>query len=132
VSGAWREEAACKGMDPDGFHPSIGGTTIAANAKAVCRSCPVMDECRAYAIAAKERLGIWGGTSPSERGHTHGPRRTSPCSGCGGTVARTARWCPTCEAERTTDPDVAARAAKRERARVRSAKYRESQAAETG
>lgn len=36
----------------------------------VCRGCPVVVECRAYALAAGEREGVWGALGPAER---HGP-----------------------------------------------------------
>src|SRR3954447_23011384 len=32
-----------------------------------CRRCPLRHPCAQYAIAADERFGIWGGTSPEER-----------------------------------------------------------------
>jgi WhiB family redox-sensing transcriptional regulator len=36
-------------------------------AKALCSQCPVIADCLFYAITTKERYGIWGGTTPSER-----------------------------------------------------------------
>lgn len=36
-------------------------------AKAVCATCPVIDECLNFAIVHNERLGIWGGTHEKER-----------------------------------------------------------------
>ncbi len=33
----------------------------------VCWRCPVMKVCAAYALAAGEREGVWGGTLPDER-----------------------------------------------------------------
>jgi WhiB family redox-sensing transcriptional regulator len=36
-------------------------------AKAICRDCPIMQECRVYALETNQRFGIWGATSPSER-----------------------------------------------------------------
>jgi WhiB family redox-sensing transcriptional regulator len=46
------------------------GTSRAVQAEAVewCRSCPVRAECLAYAAAAGEREGVWGGTTPGDRG----------------------------------------------------------------
>ena len=32
-----------------------------------CTVCPVVSWCRAYALAAGEREGVWGGLSPLER-----------------------------------------------------------------
>jgi hypothetical protein len=44
-----------------------GGSAAQAEAVAWCVGCPVRVECAAYAIAAAERFGIWGGTTPAER-----------------------------------------------------------------
>lgn len=58
--------AACRGVDPDLFHPERGES--ARPAKAVCRTCPHLDECRAFALAAPRSLqGVWGGTTQRDR-----------------------------------------------------------------
>lgn len=44
-------------------------------AVAVCRVCPVLAECRAYALAADEKAGTWGGLSEVERRRLAGRRR---------------------------------------------------------
>ncbi|WP_231921931.1 WhiB family transcriptional regulator [Rhodococcus rhodochrous] len=36
-------------------------------AKQICTSCPVRIPCRDYALETRERHGIWGGTSESDR-----------------------------------------------------------------
>ena len=36
-------------------------------AKAVCTGCPVLEQCRTYALARPTLSGIWGGTSDRER-----------------------------------------------------------------
>jgi len=36
-------------------------------AKAVCRQCPVRDQCLDYAISNGEKYGIWAGTSERKR-----------------------------------------------------------------
>ncbi len=38
-----------------------------ATAKLVCRSCPVIAECAAHALAAREQYGVWGGMGEDER-----------------------------------------------------------------
>jgi hypothetical protein len=38
-----------------------------ASAKAACQHCPALRECLAFAVAADERFGVWGGLSPEER-----------------------------------------------------------------
>jgi WhiB family redox-sensing transcriptional regulator len=38
-----------------------------AGAKTVCARCEVAGECLAFALAAWQPYGVWGGTSPEER-----------------------------------------------------------------
>ncbi|CAM5698844.1 WhiB family transcriptional regulator [Streptomyces canus] len=68
----WQELAICQGTDPDLFFPvgnaSSGPTLIqTAEAKAVCRRCPVIDQCLNWALDADLVEGIWGGTTEAER-----------------------------------------------------------------
>lgn len=37
-------------------------------AKRICRDCPVLARCREHAMSTPERYGIWGATTPRERG----------------------------------------------------------------
>lgn len=60
----WMAAAVCSQTDPEVFFPEKGGTS--GPAKQVCRRCPVIDACLAYAVEHGE-LGIWGGTSERER-----------------------------------------------------------------
>ncbi|QQM66987.1 WhiB family transcriptional regulator [Actinomyces weissii] len=62
---AWQERALCAQTDPESFFPEKGGST--REAKQVCHSCPVSQECLEYALANDERFGIWGGLSERER-----------------------------------------------------------------
>ncbi|MBZ6231421.1 WhiB family transcriptional regulator [Streptomyces olivaceus] len=66
----WREHAACRTEDPDLFFP-IGTTGPAAlqteQAKAVCRVCPVREQCLRWALDTGQTLGVWGGTGELER-----------------------------------------------------------------
>jgi hypothetical protein len=39
-----------------------------ATAEELCAGCDVYDQCKAYAMAAQEPIGIWGGTRPIDRG----------------------------------------------------------------
>lgn len=80
---AWQEDAACRGPVSAGgidwrrgelhliFFPELGDRDAATQAvtlaKAICRTCPVMRECRTYAIDAREPDGVWGGLDPQER-----------------------------------------------------------------
>jgi WhiB family redox-sensing transcriptional regulator len=36
-------------------------------AKAVCKGCPVIENCLRWAITAREPYGVWGGLSAEER-----------------------------------------------------------------
>ena len=63
---------ACRGADCNlFFHPEgeRGPARVAreAAAKAVCARCPVVDPCRAHALATREPYGVWGGMSESDR-----------------------------------------------------------------
>jgi WhiB family redox-sensing transcriptional regulator len=61
-------ELPCQNF-PDAFYPDIGSTghQDTLYAKELCSMCPIMEECRTYAIEAKEPLGIWGGLTAGER-----------------------------------------------------------------
>jgi WhiB family redox-sensing transcriptional regulator len=61
----WMDQALCAQTDPEAFFPEKGGST--REAKKVCKSCEVRDECLAWAIENKVRFGIWGGLSDRER-----------------------------------------------------------------
>ncbi len=62
---AWQEQALCAQTDPEAFFPEKGGST--REAKRVCLSCDVRNDCLEYALANDERFGIWGGLSERER-----------------------------------------------------------------
>ena len=62
----WSERSSCKGVDPDLFFPE-GPSAALAQAKEICRGCPVRNPCLDYAIDNNERFGVWGGTSERER-----------------------------------------------------------------
>lgn len=61
----WRAQALCAQTDPDLFYPETGQTS--RTARTVCGPCPVIAECRAYALARPEPHGVWGGLSARER-----------------------------------------------------------------
>ena len=63
---SWYKDALCKGHpNQDDFFPDRGSSTVVA--KAICKKCPVIEECLEYAVERKERFGIWGGKSERER-----------------------------------------------------------------
>ncbi|HEY1324318.1 MAG TPA: WhiB family transcriptional regulator [Streptosporangiaceae bacterium] len=73
---------ACRTADPDLFFgPDAERVTDCkarvAKAKAVCAGCPVREACLAYAMAAGEPYGIWGGLTEDERRALRRQRRAS-------------------------------------------------------
>lgn len=68
--GDWRHRALCRDEDPELFFP-VGTDGLAlvqiAEAKTVCRRCPVAAECLAWALETGQDAGVWGGMSEDER-----------------------------------------------------------------
>ena len=67
----WQSRGVCGEEDPELFFP-IGNTGPALlqieEAKAVCRRCPVMNECLQWALNGRlAEFGVWGGLSEDER-----------------------------------------------------------------
>jgi len=66
----WRFRAACREADPELFFP-IGNSGPAQvqvqHAKALCSSCPVLEQCRQWALDFGEDAGVWGALSEDER-----------------------------------------------------------------
>jgi WhiB family redox-sensing transcriptional regulator len=71
----WRQRAACRGVDPDIFYPV--SDEDAEDAKAICRLCPVQEKCLEWALANREREGVWGGATERERRRIIRRRRRS-------------------------------------------------------
>lgn len=68
----WQFEAACKGMPTDIFFYSDRERGPRRErreraAKAICSSCPVINQCREQALRLAEPYGIWGGLTEEER-----------------------------------------------------------------
>lgn len=70
---AWREQAACQGLEPAIFFPA--DEFEAESAKSVCDECEVQDPCLEYALSVRERDGVWGGFTEKERRRIHRQRR---------------------------------------------------------
>jgi len=64
--GVWVKQGACKGMDTNIFFPERGNVEAVVTAKNICFSCPVMMECREWALRNNPPCGIWGGFSKRE------------------------------------------------------------------
>lgn len=66
----WRHSAACRDEDPELFFP-VGNSGPAllqiAEAKAVCRRCPSIADCLAWALESGQDAGVWGAYSEDER-----------------------------------------------------------------
>jgi len=69
----WQLRAACRGQSaaiffaPSHFERNSARSAREAKAKAVCSTCPVRQECLAYALRTHEANGIWGGLNEEER-----------------------------------------------------------------
>jgi WhiB family transcriptional regulator, redox-sensing transcriptional regulator len=61
----WSVDALCVTSDLDIFFPP--GDDPAMEARQICADCPVRGQCLAYAVAADEPFGIWGGLDTQER-----------------------------------------------------------------
>lgn len=75
MSGNWRDQARCQGVDPEVFHPVDDDD--GSEAKAICALCSVREPCREYAITAREKDGVWGGLTARERRRLIRQRRKS-------------------------------------------------------
>ena len=70
---AWQSRAACRGPESVMFFPppyperKEDREMREGRAKAICRSCPVLEECLDYALSIREPHGIWGGLTETER-----------------------------------------------------------------
>lgn len=70
----WQRHAACgaPGVDPALFFETDGETPQLrrrreARALALCRRCPVVDECLSFARLEGAYAGVWGGTTAEQR-----------------------------------------------------------------
>ena len=62
----WRDDARCRGLDPNFFFPEQGETST-STARDVCSLCDVRVDCLEFALQNGEKFGIWGGLSERER-----------------------------------------------------------------
>ena len=62
----WRERGRCKGVAPSVFYPE-DDEDPAEEAKQVCAECAVRESCLEYALAGREKIGVWGGYTARER-----------------------------------------------------------------
>ncbi|KEI45003.1 MAG: WhiB family transcriptional regulator [Saccharopolyspora rectivirgula] len=76
----WQMKAACRHMSTQRFfHPENERGNARARreqrAKEICARCPVIEQCREYALQADEPYGIWGGLGERERWEIIAQRR---------------------------------------------------------
>jgi WhiB family redox-sensing transcriptional regulator len=60
----WVSQALCSSQDPDALF--VRGKAQ-HDAKAVCKSCPVLAQCLAEALDNRTEFGVWGGMTERER-----------------------------------------------------------------
>ncbi|APU16705.1 MULTISPECIES: WhiB family transcriptional regulator [Actinoalloteichus] len=68
----WQLDGACRGANSRlFFHPESerghAREKRESRAKAICRSCPVLTQCREYALTSQEAYGVWGAMGEGER-----------------------------------------------------------------
>jgi len=64
---AWQREASCRGLGAERqaiFFPARGESV--EEARTICSSCPVTDECLDFALE-NHCIGVWGGTTERQR-----------------------------------------------------------------
>jgi WhiB family redox-sensing transcriptional regulator len=70
MSTNWRDFAACLEHPQELFFPVGEGADAQAQnreAKAVCRGCPVIEDCLNWALDHGQEDGVWGGLAERER-----------------------------------------------------------------
>lgn len=72
LPGDWRYQASCSLATAE-EHYSVDRTRIKAIAR--CVACPVIAQCREWAIDNNEQFGIWGGMTPEQRKRVRSYRR---------------------------------------------------------
>lgn len=72
------ENPPCQTTDPEAWFGDHGDWATTRAAKKLCATCPVINECATYAIAAFESHGIWGGLTAKERQQIRAGKRGRP------------------------------------------------------
>ena len=113
----WQDKGLCRNEDPEIFFVDPGAS--AAEAKAICKRCPIQPECLAWAIKMRERYGVYGGLTAKERENLiRGTEKTiRQCVNCGTKfmpVHRNQRNCSAkCRKERERELDKTNRSLRR-------------------
>jgi WhiB family redox-sensing transcriptional regulator len=61
----WMGQGNCRNFPPAVFFPVDGAGVD--RARAICTSCPVVNDCLEYALSEHIDHGVWGGCSERER-----------------------------------------------------------------
>lgn len=103
---AWVKDAACRGLAVNLFVTERG--ELINDAKRVCATCTVSDECLRYALDNGIRYGVWGGTSERDRRALRREGRVSRLTAACGTISGYERHrkegstpCPSCRLARS-------------------------------
>lgn len=62
---SWYKEGSCRNADPELFFPERGAST--REAKAICRTCPVIEDCLNFFVKHEQEYGVWGGVLQHSR-----------------------------------------------------------------
>lgn len=90
----WQTQGLCI-EDPELFEysPNTNRRQL-SEARAMCRACPVTDDCLEWAQRTKEPGGIWAGLTPRERQALRGDVPLRICSLCGQSLTgNNTRYC---------------------------------------
>ncbi|MCC7075484.1 MAG: WhiB family transcriptional regulator [Acidimicrobiia bacterium] len=74
---SWRDQAKCRGLDPEIFFPDPEIEEDASEAITICLECRVQEVCLEHALARREKEGVWGGATVKERRRIIRRRRRS-------------------------------------------------------
>ena len=73
----WRSIGLCRGSDTLVFYPPSDEDSLAEEAKTICGMCAVRQPCLEFALATREKHGVWGGLTERERRRMLRQRRRS-------------------------------------------------------
>lgn len=100
---SWQERGACRTYGQPDLWFTVGIDRVAQldrqEAKRVCLTeCPVLAECRAYALAVREPDGIWGGLDEQDRQDVYVGRTNGACGTGSGRSRHERNGTPVCGA----------------------------------
>lgn len=81
----WQLEGACREHDTNLFFHPEGERGPARRqrdeaAKAICATCPVLQQCRDHALTVREPYGVWGGLTEDDRERIYAEQRAAQSS----------------------------------------------------